>query len=381
MIKSYWLDKYGHDIEAIGGHITVSQKLSGKKDSREASAYMYLRGYLRISTDEHGLFVDAGGKLPDFTRDQRDWLLEKSLELGLNGIITIDDGRGGKSINLSESLYSLKSLLEAPLTTFQTIGDFDRGHSYTSKVDRALIKNPVHVQKVKDFFKNTEKNFDFYFVNTKEARHYTEVGKVTPEFIFDQLNIKPTQLANGRIERDNITVFFTNNKGDEKVPMTAWMIAHRFAHVVAREYHFKDELFKWTTDKLNEILENFSTHLTRGKYSQGYGDDSYRSYRKAIELLCNQIGTFKSARDFNLRNPFEFHCELLAQYLKTGEAKFNKLPSSLITGYAAFGRKQTAGISPEKLTDAQEILDDFARDYPYYAETALGSIIGDIFVM
>ena len=77
-----------------------------------------------------------------------------------------------------------ESIVEAPVDTFQTVGDFDKGASFRDKRDRDLIKNPITLTKVKDFFKNTSSDFDFYFVNLKGRRSFAEKGDVSTDFIF-----------------------------------------------------------------------------------------------------------------------------------------------------------------------------------------------------
>ncbi len=56
-------------------------------------------------------------------------------------------------------------LLETPIGTYTTIGDFEKGASYKDPRDRLSVSHPATVQKVKDMLKNTSINFDFYFVN------------------------------------------------------------------------------------------------------------------------------------------------------------------------------------------------------------------------
>lgn len=291
-------------------------------------------------------------------------------------LIDVPDGKTYQDrYNKSHGL----ELQEAPMDTIQTVGDFTKGSSFTSKADRALVTHPVAVQKIKDFFKNTTENFDFYFVNTKHARKHTEVGEVKPEFIFDELMITPDQLKDGKINENNITVFFTNNKGAERAPLTPWIMGHRFGHVVRRMYAWKDELNPWVDRMLNNMLEDYGFPMPP-KYA--YTDNAYRTTREhqiATRHLCETIGTFKSARDKNLRDYFEFHYELFTQYLKDGDVKFNPLPDTLITGHGAFGSKKTRRLLNRE--EAEEYLIELQRDYHYYAENVLTECVGKIFVM
>lgn len=262
-------------------------------------------------------------------------------------------------------------LAEAPIDTYQTIGNFDKGSSFTDKRDRALVTNPVAIQKVKNFFKNTKTNFDFYFVNSKEARKHTEVGRVDIDFIENKLGINPEQLRNGEINRDNVTIFFTNNKGSERMPLTAWVMAHRLGHAIRREYAWYDYLRPWLNQKLNMILRSYGIIEKKYEYDRGF--------QIAKRHLCEHIGTFKSARDKNLRDDGEFGFELFAQYLNTGKVTFNPLLPYLRTGRHAYYTKSFK--SPENKEAAEDALNDLTRDYYYYADSVLNDIEGNIYVM
>jgi hypothetical protein len=278
-------------------------------------------------------------------------------------------------------MIKLKELLmEVPVDNYSTIGDFSKGSSYTNPVDRKLITNPVAIQKVKDFFKNTSANFDFYFVNTKDARNHTEVGEVKEDFVYDELNIKPEQLKDGRINRDNITVFFTNNKGAERYPMTAWIMAHRFGHVIRRLYAW-EEYTSWVDEQFNVILKSYgynNVYNSRNYYNNTDYKDK-RKYDLAKRNLAETLGTFKSARDKNLREEFEFGYEWFALYLKTGKTPLNPLPPTMVLGHEAFGRKQMYRL--RDADDAQQAWNDLTRDGHYYMENVLTECIGKIFVM
>ena len=283
-------------------------------------------------------------------------------------------------------MISLKKLMkEMPVDTHQTIGDFSKGSSFTNKTDRALITNPTSVKKVIDFFQNTNVNFDFYFVNTKEGRKYTEKGEVKDSFIYDELKIKPDQLKDGRINKDNITVFFTNNKGDERYPLTAWVIAHRVGHVLRRQEAWDQNLAPFIEKQLAGILTAYGITPVPS-YSYGYDTDSEnrnyekrRAFRLARRHLSETIGTFKSARDKNLREDFEFHYELFAQYLKTGKVTFNPLPDILLVGHGSFGRERKVRLQDRD--EAEYCLENLEDNFEQYAEDVLQSNVGRIFVM
>jgi len=269
-----------------------------------------------------------------------------------------------------------ESMNEMPVGVYQTVGDFNKGASFRDKRDRELIKHPVAIQKVRDFFQNTSVDFDFYFVNLSGRRKFQEKGKVDEQFIFAPypkgLGIKPEQLKDGRINKDHITVFFVGNTAAEKVPMTSWTIAHRFGHVLRREYGF-NVYTEWLESQFDQILEMYNITKDPGSFVQT------NSFLKPKAQLFNQIGTMKSARDGKIDRPFEFYYELFAQYLKDGEVKFNRLKPTIVKGPAPYGRKEYA--NTKNVDDVNQILDSMENDFSYYAEDVLSSCVGNIYVM
>jgi hypothetical protein len=268
-------------------------------------------------------------------------------------------------------MIKLQDILnEVPVDTYSTIGDFNKGASFGDKRDRALIIHPVAIQKVRDFFKNTSVDFDFYFVNLSGRRKFAETGKVKEDFIFNPypkgLGIKPDQLKGGKINDNNITVFFVGNTAAEKVPLTSWTIAHRFGHSVRREYSY-NVYTDWLESQFDDILKLYNVTKDPG------------SFLKPKANLFNQIGTMKSARDSKIDRPFEFYYELFAQYLKDGKVTFNRLQPTIIKGSAAYGRKEYA--RTQNIEEVNDILGGIERDFGYYAEDVLGGCVGNIYVM
>jgi hypothetical protein len=275
-----------------------------------------------------------------------------------------------------------ESLDEAPVDTYQTIGDFSKGASFRDKRDRALITHDIAIQKVKDFFKNTTTDFDFYFVNLKGRRSHAEKGKVDKEFLFKKypegLGLTPDQLKNGTINDNNVTVFFVGNSAAEKIPMTAWTIAHRFGHAIRRSHGFK-VYTEWLDEKFDELL---SLYNIKNSDQYGYSSDFYKNKAvvdKAKAKLFNQIGTMRSARQGEIDRHFEFYYELFAQYLKYGKITFNRLDSRIVKGSGSYGRKEMAHTNDKETVN--DILQEIENDFKYYAEDALSDCIGNVYIM
>ena len=276
-------------------------------------------------------------------------------------------------------------LKEAPLTTYQTIGDFDKPASFKDPRDISSIRNPVTVEKLTNIFKNVDANFDFYFVNKPGLRKFAEKGKATEDFIYTPY---PNGLGLDRetllVNKDHITVFFVGNSAADKIPMTGWTIAHRFGHVLNRTYQFQ-EYTKWLDKQFDELLGMYSVNKPSesGRFMSGYENQYYKNSRKfdlAKGRLFNTIGTMRSAREGRVhRRYYEFYYELFVQYLKDGDVKFNPLPKNILVGFGPYGSKTIA--STRNLPEAQEQLDMIANTIPYYVNDVINSSVGDIFVM
>jgi len=282
-------------------------------------------------------------------------------------------------------------LNEAPIDTYQTIGDFSKGHSFSDKRDRELVTHPVAIKKVKDFFKNTNVDFDFYFVNLRGRKKFAEHGLMAKERVLqpypEGLGITPEQLANGKINEDNITVFFVGNSAAEKIPLTSWTIAHRFGHSLGRKVEAFDYYAKWVEKEFVEVLKQYNIvkpspfGLSYDPYKGGY--ESHRpstfNFDRAKATLYNQVGTMKSARDGKIDRPFEFYYELFAQYLKDGKITLNPLGKNILKGHAAYGRKEYA--YTKNVEEVNNILHGITRDFSYYAEDILSSCVGNVYIM
>jgi len=263
-------------------------------------------------------------------------------------------------------------LNEMPITTFQTIGKWNKPGQGFNAQDIGILNNPAAVEKIHKKWSNTQENFDFYFVKQPGASKFQQVGEVTPEWVKQNLNldIQPNP--------DNFTIIFTNNKGGEKMPMTAWLIAHRMGHAVSRT-HYWDNF-------TNELQRDFIRILKEAyHYDYGQWDDGARKRDEDMLLsLAYEVCTMRSARQRNLLRFYELNYEMLAQRLLTGKIKFNKLPRCLNSSLKmAWGRptgRQYCG-NPADLAEWDEVLENYADQYAYLLDAVIQSNLGKIFVM
>jgi hypothetical protein len=256
-------------------------------------------------------------------------------------------------MKLTDILQEIK-LAEMPLKNVQTVG-FDshprtgkeRSHSFGDKRDRDLIRSPVNIKKLENLFKNMDNNFNFYFINKPGARKHAELGAVEDSFIKKEFGIDVNKIKD--YDTDDTNVFFVGNTAAEKVPMTSWTVAHRLGHAIR-----KDHGFTMYTDFMESEFNRILNIRKRPSWEIGGQDEGKRKSR-----FFNQIGTMRSARNNKITRYFEFYYELFAQYLNSGEIKFNKVGSE----------------------EMQDDLDMLQRDAAFYLDDAMGTLYGKTFVM
>ena len=278
-------------------------------------------------------------------------------------------------------MRALEFITEAPLADYEPLGDFTKPGPFRG-ADKRLVPHPTNKLKTARFFEQTPYNFRLFFSNIPGTGRFSEHGPMGPNEIRNSFSkeVADQLIANSE---DSITVLFVGNKGDSKVMLTPWMMAHRIGHAIqAGErkqggkgawYEAEKHFFKG----INEILKDFY-----GKSSTSNSDTPVNwNMNREYAALFNAIGTQRSSRTGQIRRPYEFLYELFAQYLGTGQITLNPLPQSQGYGRKAWGRwirHLIMRLDPEEVKYTTEIL---ARDMEIKFGDVLSSIEGKILVM
>jgi hypothetical protein len=260
-----------------------------------------------------------------------------------------------------------------PITTWQMHGNWSptapRKYGFSNK-DAAILTQ--HAEKIHRKWSNTKNDFDFYFIRSPQAYKKIEVGEVTPEWVKTELGLDITPNPN------SITIIFTNNTGTEKIPMTAWTIAHRLGHAIRRSANW--EIFRGSVFKdFGTILRDVYGVQRPWTYNGYFVDqEAANNFRE----LFYAVGTMKSTRDRNLVSVYEFLYELLAQYILTGKIRFNPLPKQIGTPrYFGKGGFLRSRLDDEELQNHSDWIQSNADNYVYLLDSILNSLDGKIFVM
>ena len=322
-------------------------------------------------------------------------------------------------------------VIEAPIVGFEyeTGGDPERfdpekGRGGFRKKDRKLLMNPKAVQKIKKKWEKTPFDFNIYLLqvaalNKDYLREYGIVepgsemskkirlalgGLSTQEIDqFHELPKRSPRRAKMMIDappfpnmEDGITILFNGNYGDDKVPLTAWMMAHRISHAVARPSRGglgkRIPEYKNFIDSVNymfrEIVKPYGAGEKLSRYNPlptggGYYDFlGQASAERTYAYIANQIGTMKSARDNRINRVAEFYHELFAQYLLTGKITFKKLPRSLVTKRGSYGHEErTYARYEDYLEETNELLQQSAVIIGNRIQEVLESMVGKTYLM
>lgn len=277
-----------------------------------------------------------------------------------------------KLVSLIESVL----LTEMPMVGGpKLVGNFDKNSGFRDD-DRKLLTNPRAVEKITKQWENTPFDFDIYMVNLPRVNkpEIKEKGEVNMEYVRNTLKLSPEEIPDN--DGSRITVIFVGNSGAEKVPMTGWMIAHRFAHSITREENksINKTEFAYFTRELTDFLGNIIHQI----YNYDIGDSLKYYDRDKLDArhFFNAIGTMASARNKKIVRPYEFTYELIAQWLLTGSVKL-QFPQAVRTQKGSYRADQENLNMYARDLDQGEI-NDFINQH---IEALIGRFVGKILVM
>ena len=283
-----------------------------------------------------------------------------------------------------------QTVLETPLEDYQTHGNWKKAYGFRDKRDRMLIQHPRAIEMVKKKFGNTEHIFRFYFVNSAESQFHVELGLKKLEWVRMKLGDSVADAVAQHMDDDTVNVIFTNNKGDERRNMSAWIMAHRIGHAMASRRGDGDAFgYKQAHDNLIRGFSGAMEYYTqkefpssekemtdRGSYYDRKSPQETRMPQLVMLKFFHEVGGFRSAREGNIRDWFEVMNELIAQYLTTGKIKFRPAPARFGSG----GTKRFS-YSTREVDEVNDHLATLARDMQYYIDNAIGMFANRILVM
>ena len=276
---------------------------------------------------------------------------------------------------------SQEALGEAPLADYEPMGNFEKPGPFRG-ADKKLIPHPTNKLKTAEFFEQTPYDFRLFFSNIPGTGRYSEYGPMEPRVIQEIFKDAAEQILAG--SENAITVVFVGNKGDSKVMLTPWMMAHRIGHAVQAGTRLAGGRGAWREAEnhffrgINQLLKDFY-----GKGSNNrYDSDANWAMSREYAALFNAIGTQRSSRTGQIKRPYEFLYELFAQYLGTGKIELNPLPKQQAYGRKVFGRSsQSMRMTPGAEEESKYTTEVLARDMELMFNDVLSELVGKVLVM
>lgn len=270
---------------------------------------------------------------------------------------------------------------EMALKQFTPMGDFSKPGPFRGP-DKKLVPHPVNQLKTAKFFEQTPYDFRLFFSNIPGTGRYSEYGPMRPEVVKEVFKDQSDQIING--SEDAITVVFVGNKGDSKVMMTPWIMAHRIGHAVQAGERNREKNGTWRAAEqhffsgINNLLADFYGKKAVNQFSSSEFNNRQQAEYNA---LFNAIGTQRSSRTGQIKRPYEFMYELFAQYLGTGNIKLNPLPQQKEYGRKAWGRATQSLNMRGDMKEEAYTTEILARDMELMFDDVLSSLVGKILVM
>jgi hypothetical protein len=295
-------------------------------------------------------------------------------------------------------MIKLKNLLtEAPIENLIKIGKWTppdkpmsgrrpSNHGW-DRPSITLLNSEPYLEKIKKAWAKLPEPVDTYLVKLPNAHKQVEVGEVDKNFIKDTLKLDV------EINPDHITIFYTNNKGSEKIPMTPWILAHRLGHAARNRLNTRNKLdysydaIQNNVDKLINTISKLYVGIKHNKRNNSNNTDYYYTKPDLSDYIkkhiaMQAIGTMASCRNNNLRNHYELTNELIAQYIITGKITLKKLPPC-ITIPGEYGRLSKYYITrdAEKIEAVTSEISAIESNLNHLIECLFSDLVGRIYVM
>ena len=275
----------------------------------------------------------------------------------------------------------VQELNEAPLADYEPMGNFEKPGPFRG-ADKKLIPHPTNKLKTAKFFEQTPYDFRLFFSNIPGTGRYSEYGPMRPEVVQEIFKDTAEQILAGH--ENAITVVFVGNKGDSKVMLTPWMMAHRIGHAVQAGTKLAGGRGAWREAEnhffrgINQLLKDFYNKSSTNRYDS----DANWAMSQEYSALFNAIGTQRSSRAGQIKRPYEFLYELFAQYLGTGKIELNPLPKQQAYGRKVFGRSsQSMRMTPGAEEESKYTTEVLARDMELMFNDVLSELVGKVLVM
>lgn len=282
----------------------------------------------------------------------------------------------------------IRQITETPVKDLEALGRWDRQGGFKSPADKRLATTPAVQDRVRNFFSRSPYDFRLYPINVPGGSRLLETGEVeSMEWLEKNLPLAARTLEQQPVQDDEIVIFYTNNTGDQRVPFTPWMMAHRMGHAFRasdRNSGIQSAFNNIHLEMENTVLGFLSRHYPGNPLygrSVRFGNFYIFVLQHIVRALFAHIGTMRSARSVNqYARGYEFIYELFAQWINSGHIKFNPLPSTIKYRSGNVRRKYHDDNS-QSLADWSDEFKHLAATLEYYFDSILDSAQGRVYMM
>jgi hypothetical protein len=214
-------------------------------------------------------------------------------------------------------------ITEAPIGNIETHGDFTKPGSFQQ--DDLSLTTPKRQAKIRRVLAKAPILIDLHFVNMPHAfdasdlqyhikyNAQQQMGYMTPEQLAERwyVDIVPRP--------DALNLVYLQNEGDDRVPMTPWIIAHRLGHLF---YHTNQLM-------VDRLMKQFLSTLE--KSADKYNVEGKRWHNPSWPDLAKVFGTTRACREGLMVQGriMEWFYDCFAQMCVMDDIKFNKAPETI----------------------------------------------------
>jgi len=239
-----------------------------------------------------------------------------------------------------------------PITDLGLYGDFSAAGSLRAE-DRRLLSSAKVQRKIKDVLVGIPIPIHLHFVNLP---HVLEIGAL-PRFFrsadpasaeqkigyMSAAKFKRTYDVKLNTARNTLNLVFIENEGENRLPFTPWIIAHRLYHALSLAVqHRRDTNHRRLGEGLTQLLtaavkiyrccNRFAVDDCRLWPSRRFGNSSTVSDNDlgVLKLLAEETLDTHVCRNRRLNNHLEAIAEAFAQWCITGSIRTKTLPGRIV---------------------------------------------------
>lgn len=183
-----------------------------------------------------------------------------------------------------------------------------------NQVDVDLFNSEAGMAKVKARLERTNHNFEIVITTKPPAFESRFFGAPAVKHIKEEI----APIVPNLVAPDKFTWIFAQNISGQHIPLTAWMMAHRFSHMT-----FFNRNMSNVANVDDVVLNTLAMGLQQMcDYDMGEKYDIMSNEDTPVCAITRLLMTMRTARTCTLSSSADSAAEMFAQYLLTGKVTF-----------------------------------------------------------